>query len=91
MPLIDLADRCGDTLLQAPDRFVLCLVAAIALAGGREAPIGLVDKVVGAYPRLVFVARREFRPQRDGLALVLLALPQRRLGGVAVRDREIVG
>src|SRR3546814_11681461 len=36
------------------------------------------------------VARGEPGPQRDGLALILRALPQRRLGGVAVGDGEVV-
>eukprot|EP01136_Pigoraptor_vietnamica_P033677 Opistho-1_new@96765 len=90
MLFVDLADRRGDPLLQAPDRLILGLVAAIALAGGREAPVGLVDQVIGADPRLILVARGELGPQHHGLALVFLALPERRLRRVAVGDGEVV-
>src|SRR3546814_19450318 len=63
MLLVDRADRRGDALLQAPDRLVLRLVAAIALARRREAPVGFVDEVVAADPRLVPVAGCELLPQ----------------------------
>lgn len=87
---IDAADRVGDPPLQIPDRRVLGLVAAIALAWRREAPVGLVDQVVAADPRFILVARGEPGPQRDRLALILRALPQRRLGGIAVGDGEVI-
>src|SRR3546814_19754539 len=55
-----------------------------------EAPVRLFDQVVTADPRLVLVARGELRPQRDGLALVFLALPQRGLCGIAVGNGKVV-
>src|SRR3546814_12497895 len=91
MPLIDRPDRGGDPSLQVPDRLVFGLVAAMTLARRRKAPVRFVDQVVAANPRLVLVARGEPGPQRDGLALILRALPQPRLGGVAVGDGEGVG
>ncbi len=87
---VDVADRLGDALLQRPHRLILGLVAAIAFAGGREAPVGFVDQVIGADPGLVLVARRELGPQSNGLALILRALPQRRLRRIAVGNGEVI-
>src|SRR3546814_10471572 len=87
---VDRANRRGDAPLERPDRLVFGFVAAITLAGGCEAPVRLVDQVVTADPRLVLVARGELRPQRDGLALVFLALPQRGLCGIAVGNGKVV-
>src|SRR3546814_189804 len=90
MLLVDRADRRGDALLQAPDRLVLRLVAAIALARRREAPVGFVDEVVAADPRLVPVAGCELLPQRNRLALIFRAFPQRGLRRITVGNREVV-
>jgi hypothetical protein len=51
--VVDLADGLGDPHLQIADRTVGLLVAAIALARRSEAPVGFVDQVVAADPRLM--------------------------------------
>src|SRR3546814_11813957 len=62
----------------------------MTLARRRKAPVRFVDQVVAANPRLVLVAPGAPGPQRDGLALILRALPPRRLRGVAVGDGAVV-
>ena len=89
MVAVMLADRGGDPLVERGDRPVVLVLAAVAAAGTVEIPIGLVQNVVAADPRIVGVAPRDLAPQRYRPALVLGAVPQRRLCRVAVGNGEV--
>ena len=59
-------------------------------ARGGEVPVRFVDQVVRADPGLIGIARGQLAPQRDRLAAILRALPQRGPGGIAVGDGQVV-
>ncbi|KIU01062.1 hypothetical protein QU38_02680, partial [Staphylococcus aureus] len=72
------------------ERRVARLLAAMLAARAGKVPIGLVEQIVGADARLVGIAPGELAPERDRLAAILRALPQRGSGGIAIGDRQVV-